>query len=88
MKKSFLFKDDPTIVGDKVYSVTILSPGSILRSQRFALGLFSQEVAEQSEITLEQYVRLEEEDNALLGTSFQIGLRVCRTLKLDPYDIL
>jgi len=87
VKNSFLFKDIPSVIGGKAFTVCVYPPGFVLRKQRLALGLSAEDVASMSGITLKQYERFETVGNALFGTSFQIGLRVCRALKLDPFDL-
>lgn len=60
----------------------------ILLERRKELGLTQVEVAQESEIELQQYQRFEKGLRSFENCSFRIGLKVCAALELDPYDLL
>lgn len=60
----------------------------ILRDRRNELGLTQIEVAHGSGIELQQYQRFESGLRSFENCRFAIGLRICATLELDPYDLL
>ena len=68
--------------------IALLSDADILKSRRSQLGLTQQKVADLAHIKLSQYQRLESDDRYLSGSSMRIGLSVCATLLLDPFEIL
>lgn len=62
--------------------------GLFLRKRRIELGLTQGQVAEQAEIEMQAYQRYEYGKNRLSNASMRIGLRICKTLEIDPYDII
>lgn len=57
---------------------------NILKNRREDMNL-TQQVADQAEILLRQYQRLESGERDITGASARIMLSVCEVLKLDPY---
>ncbi len=60
----------------------------ILREQRRFLGLTQQEVADEIEISLQQYQRYEYGDRDFHKVPMALGLKICYLLELDPYEVL
>ncbi len=60
----------------------------IVREQRAFLELTQQEVADELEMSLQCYQRYEYGDREIRRMPFEIGLRLCRTLELDPFDLV
>lgn len=58
---------------------------NILKNRREDMNLTQQQVADQAEILLRQYQRLESGERDITGASARIMLSVCEVLKLDPY---
>ena len=65
-----------------------LDGAGILRSRREQLGLTMQQVAEMAGLQFSQYQRLESGERSLDGCSMKVGLSVCATLLLDPYEMV
>lgn len=82
-KYGFLFEDTMAVPGIGPMEA-IMMPGYELAAQRKALGLTQQQVADRAGINIRQYQRLETNERSLAGTSFRIGLNICRALKIDP----
>lgn len=62
--------------------------GKLLRNRRKELGMTQEEVALDAGICIFQYQRYEYGIRDLRNCPLRIGLRVCKVLGLDPYDIL
>ena len=60
----------------------------ILRERRMFLGMTQQEVADELEISLQQYQRYEYGDRDLHRIPMELGLKLCYLLELDPYDLI
>lgn len=60
----------------------------ILKTRRDQLGLSQQDVADMVGISLGHYQRLEYEEPNLEGCSMRVGLAVCATLLLDPFEMI
>ena len=58
---------------------------AILRKARKMQGLSQMEVANQAEINLGQYQRLEYGTRDFSACSMKVGLSVCYVLHLDPF---
>ena len=58
----------------------------ILRERRTAMGLTQMQVATEVGIELQQYQRYEYGYATLSNARMKIGLRICATLELDPYE--
>lgn len=82
-KYGFLFQDTEAVPGIGPMEYFML-PGNELAAQRKALGLTQQQVANRAGVNIRQYQRLESNERSLTGTSFRIGLNICRALKIDP----
>ena len=57
---------------------------AFIEEKRKEKGLTQQQVADRAGINIRQYQRLESNERSLAGTSFRIGLNICRALKIDP----
>ncbi len=60
----------------------------IVREQRMFLGLTQQAVADELEISLQQYQRYEYGDQDIRKTALDLGLKICYLLELDPYELV
>ena len=60
----------------------------ILRERRTAMGLTQHQVAAEVGIELQQYQRYEYGSAILSHARMRIGLRICATLELDPYETI
>ena len=60
----------------------------ILREQRVHLKMTQEEVAHEVGINLQQYQRYEYGDRDLRKIPMELGLRICRLLGLDPYELI
>ena len=61
---------------------------ALLRARRKELKLTQSEVAKQSDLQLRAYNRFEHGERDILRSRTDIFLKVCVTLKLDPYDVM
>ncbi len=59
-----------------------------IRNRRKELGLTQQAVAMEIGIQLRQYQRFEYGEQLLSNTSMKLGLLICETLQLDPYEVV
>ncbi len=60
----------------------------ILRSRRTSLGLTQQKVADELEISLQQYQRYEYGDRDLHKIPMELGLKICYLLGLNPFVLI
>ncbi|MBR2572319.1 MAG: helix-turn-helix transcriptional regulator [Clostridia bacterium] len=60
----------------------------ILREQRVYLKMTQEEVAHEVGINLQQYQWDEYGDRDLRKIPMELGLRICRMLGLDPYELI
>ena len=60
----------------------------IIREQRAFLGLTQQNVADELEITLQQYQRYEYGDRDVRKMPMELGLRLCYLLEIDPFELV
>ena len=60
----------------------------ILREQRTFLGMTQQEVADELEISLQQYQRYEYGDSDLHKIPMELGLKLCYLLEIDPFELI
>ena len=60
----------------------------IIRKQRTFLGLTQQKVADELEISLQQYQRYEYGDRDLRKIPMELGLKICYLLGLDPFELI
>lgn len=60
----------------------------LLKSRRLALGYSQQYVAEAVGIQLRQYQRLEYGEILMSRMYMRTGLRICRVLQIDPYELV
>ncbi len=61
---------------------------NILREQRMFLGMTQQFVADELQITLQQYQRYEYGEREIRKMSMDLGLRMCLLLELDPFELV
>ena len=61
---------------------------NILREQRMFLGMTQQFVADELQITLQQYQRYEYGEREIRKMSMDPGLRMCYLLELDPFELV
>ena len=61
---------------------------NILREQRMFLGMTQQFVADELQITLQQYQRYEYGEREIRKMSMVLGLRMCLLLELDPFELV
>lgn len=59
----------------------------ILRERRIELGLTQDQVAAEAGIQLQYYQLFEYGRRSLATCNMKVGLLICATLKLDPYEI-
>lgn len=60
----------------------------LLKHTRGKLGMSLQQVADACGVNVRQYQKFESGERDIAGCSFALGLRICRTLKLDPWLFL
>ena len=60
----------------------------ILRERRTAMGMTQMQVALESGINVQQYQKYEYGSAILSHARMRIGLRICATLELDPYETI
>ena len=60
----------------------------IIRKQRTLLGLTQQMVADELEISLQQYQRYEYGDRDLHKIPMELGLKICCLLRLNPFELV
>ena len=61
---------------------------NIIREQREFLELTQQEVADELELSIQCYQRFEYGERLIGKMSFELGLKLCRMLELDPYQLV
>ena len=61
---------------------------NIVREQREFLELTQQEVADELEINIQSYQRYEYGEQKIGKMAFDLGLKLCRILELDPYELV
>ncbi len=61
---------------------------SIIREQREFLELTQQEVADELELSIQCYQRYEYGERLISKMQFELGLKLCRMLELDPYMLV
>ena len=61
---------------------------NILREQRMFLGMTQQFVADELQITLQQYQRYEYGEREIRKMSMEMGLKLCYLLELDPFELV
>jgi len=59
----------------------------IIKAHRTELGLTQLDVAVEAEITLQHYQKYEYGIRLLSKSSMVLGLKICRTLKIDPFEL-
>lgn len=82
----FITFEYPKTEDEKYQSV--LDEHGVLRTRREQLGLTMQQVANLAGIQFSQYQRLESGERTLASTSMKIGLSVCATLLLNPFEMV
>ena len=60
----------------------------MLRTHRIALGYSQQYVADAVGIQLRQYQRLEYDEVCIAKMHIETGLKICRLLGIDPYELV
>ena len=60
----------------------------IIREQRAFLDITQQEVADELELSIQCYQRYEYGDRLIRRMPFELGLKLCRLLEIDPYDLV
>ena len=78
------YKETTTEINGSTFEVIELDH-HILKARRNELKLTQQQVANEAEIQLRQYQRLESGERTMASASLRIGLSICYVLKLDPY---
>ena len=69
--------------------MTIVTPEArMLRIRRIALGYSQQYVADVVGIQLRQYQRLEYDEISIGRIHMKTGLKICRLLGIDPYELV
>ena len=61
---------------------------NIIREQREFLELTQQEVADELEINIQPYQRYEYGEQKVSKIAFDLGLRLCQILELNPYELV
>ena len=61
---------------------------NIIREQREFLELTQQEVADELEINIQSYQRYEYGEQKVSKMAFDLGLRLCQILELNPYELV
>ena len=61
---------------------------NIIRQQREFLDITQQEVADELELSIQCYQRYEYGDRLIRRMPFEQGLKLCRLLEIDPYDLV
>ena len=83
----FLPCDFSIISGDDEISAVFADNETILKTRRLTLKMTQQQVADEAGINLNQYLRLENGERSLAGTSARIVLSVCAVLRINPYEL-
>lgn len=60
----------------------------MLRSARKKLGLSQLQLAIELDIQPRQYQRLEYGERPFSSVNIRLGLRICRFLQIDPFDLV
>lgn len=61
---------------------------NIIREQREFLQLTQQEVADELELSIQCYQRYEYGDRSIKKMQFELGLKLCRMLEINPYELV
>ena len=61
---------------------------NIIREQREFLQLTQQEVADELELSIQCYQRYEYGDRNIRKMHLELGLRLCRMLEINPYELV
>ena len=64
------------------------SEAIILLEQRMFFEMTPQEVADELEITIQQYQRYEYGDRDIQKMPLKLGLKLCYMLELDPFELV
>ena len=65
-----------------------MSEAEIIRQRRMELGLPQMEIALELGIPLRAYQRFEYGQRKLSKASFELGLKLCLILEIDPYELI
>ncbi len=60
----------------------------MLRSARKKIGLSQLQLATELEVQVRQYQRLEYGEQPFSSVNIRLGLKICRILQIDPYDLV
>ena len=60
----------------------------MLRSARKKSGLSQLQLATELDVQVRQYQRLEYGEQPFSSVNIKLGLKICRILQIDPYDLV
>ena len=60
----------------------------MLRSARKRSGLSQLQLATELDVQVRQYQRLEYGEQPFSSVNIRLGLKICRILQIDPYDLV